>query len=120
MYLCPLDKAFPNYKDPNETQDLDIVQPQYPKDDSMKFNYIQANTGSFAMNMENKDIHYNDIRYNEIKKSTENTNSCQQCPYCNKIININALKKSMSNNTLDILAISALTILIYSIISGKS
>lgn len=101
MYLCPLDKAFPNYKDPNE------------ESEEHKFNYVEANTAPFTMNMENKDLKYNEL-------NTNVTNGCQNCPYCDKVINMNAFKKTINNNTLDILAISALTILIYSIISGKS
>lgn len=99
MLLCPLDYAFP-------TMDENITK-TYTNN---VFNYVESNTNSV-----NDTIN---------KKSVENVNSVEQmrtlhkqeyCPYCKK----NNYSNFYKSNSIDLITITALSFLFFSIIKGR-
>lgn len=98
MLLCPLDYAFP-------TVDEKITKTYTNKSDSNpnRFDYVESNTNSFNEN------------FNEPSETAVVSYKQDCCPYCKK----NNYSKFYKSNSIDLITITALSFLFFSIIKGK-
>jgi hypothetical protein len=103
MLLCPLDYAFP-------LVDEKITKTYTNKYNSKSdvFNYVESNTNSFnnSLKVDDKEMNYLDL--NPLHKEA-------YCPYCKK----NNYSKFYKSNSIDLITISALSFLFFTIIKGK-